>query len=208
MKRFVILAAIAAALLSCTQESTLTLSADVPSAQFGPEGGSFNLILFTNGDSWTATCEDPAVTFSPDSGSFTTPMHVEVGENQEQYTKSIRISVTSKMEGKSRLLYIVVTQACYPFVLCNDAEKTVGAEGGTVRFTVNSDKGWVLLKTLLDGVATPLAVSPGSYGENNVTVEVKVPANDTGRRRTWSVLLAAKPAPGEEACRLTIVQNQ
>ena len=134
-------------------------------------------------------------------------MHVEVGENQEQYTKSIRISVTSKMEGKSRLLYIVVTQACYPFVLCNDAEKTVGAEGGTVRFTVNSDKGWVLYKTLLDGVETPLSVTPDNHGENIVTVEVSVPASESGKSRTWEILLASKTAPSVEACRLTIVQK-
>ena len=208
MKQIMLIAAICALALSCTQEATLTATSDIPSIQFGPEGGSFNPILFTNGSSWTATCDDPAVTFSPTSGAYSTPMHIVVGENTEHFTKAIRIAVESKLDDRTRTLYIVVTQFCHPFVICDDASKTVGAAGGSVWFTVNSDKGWLLYKTLLDGVETPLTVNPSSHGENNVPVEVTVPANDSGRGRTWEILLSSKTAPAVEACRLTIVQNQ
>ena len=207
MKRFVLLAALCAALLSCTQEATLTLSADVPTAQFGPEGGSFNTILFTNGSEWTAECDDPSITFSPASGSYTTPMHIEVGENTEHYTKVVRITVVSKLDSYSRQYYLVVTQACHPFVICDEASKTIGAAGGTVRFSVNSDKGWVVYKTLLDGADTPLSVTPDNHGENIVTVEVNVPAIESGKSRTWEILLASKATPSVKACRLTIVQK-
>ena len=208
MKRILLTVALCALALSCTQEATLTATADVPAAQFGPEGGSFNTIFFTNGSTWTATCEDEAVTVTPSTGSYTTPLHIEVGENNEQYTKVIRIAVKAELDNLTRTKNIVVTQSCRPFVVCDDASKTVGVAGGTVRFSVNSDKGWVLYKTLLDGVETPLSVSPDNYGENNVTVEVNVPASEAVKSRTWEILLASKASPSVEACRLTIYQSK
>ena len=207
MKRILLIAALCAVAISCTQEATLTLTADVPAVQFGPEGGAFNTILFTNGSEWTATCEDPTVTFTPTSGAYTTPMHIEVGENTEHYTKAIRIAVTSTLDASTRSLYIVVTQECHPFVICDENVKTVGAEGGIVRFTVNSDKGWQVLKTMINGVETPVTVNPSSYGENNVPVEVTIPANATSSRRVWEILLASQASPSVEACRLTVIQN-
>lgn len=207
MKKFMLFAVICVLALSCKQEGTLTATSDIPSIKFGPEGGTFNPILFTNGSSWTATCDDPAVSFSPTSGSFTTPLHIEVGENTEHFTKAIRIAVVSYLDDNSRTFNFVVTQTCRPFVICDDAWKTIEFEGGSVWFTVNSDKGWEVLKTLLDGVETPLSVEPSNYGENNIPVEVKVPANDSDNSRIWEVILASKTAPAVEACRLTIVQN-
>lgn len=211
MKRFLLIAAMCAAALSCTQEATLTVNADVPSIVFGPDGGSFNTVIFTNASSWTATCDDPAVTFSPDSGAFTTPMHIEVGENDEHYTKAIRIAVKATLNSSQRQLNIVVTQNCRPFVLCNDNAKTIGAEGGNLVFTVNSNKGWFLYRVLVDGTEAGLnydglVMQPASCVDPNAqTATVTVPANDTGRSRTWTLLLGIDKE--EEACRLTIIQN-
>ena len=222
MKRFLLIAALCALALSCTQEATLTLSADVPSAQFGPEGGSFNTILFTNGSSWKATCEDPSVVFYPDSGAFTTPMHIEVGENTEHYTKAIRIAVTAKLDESSRYLNLVITQTCRPFVFCEANWKTAGPEVSKVFFTVNSNEGWRVYRTLLDGEDVVLESFPAPSGwifpysservdpdnqANNMQVTVQLPLNDSGKVRTWEILLATKAEPRTEACRLTILQN-
>lgn len=211
MKRFLLIAVMCAAALSCTQEATLTVNADVPSIVFGPEGGSFNTVIFTNAPTWTASCDDPAVTFSPDSGAFSTPMHIEVGENNDHFTKAIRIAVKATLDGSQRQLNIVVTQECWPFVLCNDNTKTIGAEGGKLFFTINSNKGWYRYRVLLDGVDTGmyhngLTMVPSSCVEpNDKVTTVTVPANDTGRSRTWTLLLGIDKE--EEACRLTIHQN-
>ena len=211
MKRILLIAVMCAAALSCTQEATLTVNADVPSIVFGPEGGTFNTVIFTNAPVWTASCDDPAVTFSPDSGAFSTPMHIEVGENNDHSTKAIRIAVKATLDGSQRQLNIVVTQTCRPFVLCNDPAKTIGAEGGNLFFTVNSNEGWFLYRVLLDGVDTGmyykgLTMFPSSCVEpNDQVATVTVPANDTGRSRTWTLLLGIDKE--EEACRLTIVQD-
>ena len=216
MKRILLIAAMCAVALSCTQEATLTLTADVPAVQFGPEGGVFNTILFTNGSEWTATCDDPAVTFTPTSGAYTTPMHIEVGENTEHRTKAIRIAVTSNLDSNTRSLYIVVTQECHPFVLCNDSVRTIGPEWAKVFFTVNSDKGWRFLRTLLDGQEVLLESFPAPSGwidpkssaePNNVEVTLLIPDNTSGKTRKWEILLASKAAPTVEACRLTVIQN-
>ena len=211
MKKFVLFAVICVLALSCKQEGTLTATSDIPSIKFGPEGGTFNPILFTNGSSWTATCDDPAVTFSPASGSFTTPLHIEVGENTEHFTKAIRIAVVSYLDESSRTFNFVVTQTCWPFVLCNDHTKTIGAEGGKLFFTINSNNGWFRYRVLLDGEDTGMYYSgltmvPSSCVEpNDKVTTVTVPANDTGRSRTWTLLLGIDKE--EEACRLTIVQD-
>lgn len=208
MKRFLLIAAMCAVVLSCKQEATLTVSADVPSIVFGPEGGTFNTILFTNAPVWTATCDDPAVTFSPDSGAFSTPIHVEVGENEEHFTKAIRIVVKATLDGSQRQANIVVTQTCRPFVLCDDNLRIIGPEQTQMFFTVNSDKGWRVLRTLLDGKETALEMDPMSCKDpNNVDVKVQIPENTSGLSRKWEIVLASEAELGKEACRLTVIQN-
>ncbi len=214
MKRFLLIAAMCAVVLSCKQEATLTVSTDVPSIVFGPEGGTFNTILFTNAPVWTATCDDPAITFSPDSGAFSTPIHVEVGENDEHFTKAIRIAVKATLDGSQRQLNIVVTQTCRPFVLCDDDVRIIGPEQTQLFFTINSDKGWRVLRTLLDDQEVILSSIPGGEMDpmsckdpNNVEVKVQIPENETGKSRKWEILLASEAVPREEACTLTIFQN-
>lgn len=216
MKRFLLIAALCVAAASCTQEATLSLSADIPTAEFGPEGGSFNPILFTNGPSWTATCEDDAVTVTPASGSYTTPLHIEVGENNEQYTKVIRIVVKTELDALSRQAFLVVTQGCRPFVTCEDSSRIIGPELTQMFFFVNSNNGWRHYRTLLDGEEVNLN-GIGPYGgwvdpwhceePNRVQVHVQIPENDSGLVRRWELLLSSEAAPGVEACRLTIIQN-
>lgn len=207
MKRILIAITISFLALSCTQSAVLSVTTDINEMQYGPEGGSFNTILFTNGSSWTATCDDETVTVSPASGAYSAPLHIEVGVNTEHRTKVIPIEIKSTLGTSTSTYKVVVTQACSPFVICDVAAKEVGAEGGIVRFTVNSNVGWTLYRTLLNGADAQLPVSPASYGKNNVDVSVTVPANDSGSRRVWSVLLALTSAPQTEACRLTIIQE-
>ena len=109
MKRFMLLAVLCLAALSCTQEAELTIAPDVGSFQLGAEGGQFDAIILTNG-LWTATCEDGSVSFSPESGDYSLPIHVNVGPNEEHYTKVIRIALTAKVDKLTRTNRIVVTQ--------------------------------------------------------------------------------------------------
>lgn len=194
--------------LSCTQESVITMSSDITSIKFGPEGGSFNTILFSN-CSWTAGCDDEAVTISPASGTYTTPLHIEVGENTEHFTKAIRITFDGTLDGKARVSRIVVTQDCHPFVVCENDSATIGSEGGVVNFQVNSNVPWVYYGTLLDGVPCEnLQAEPYSWKENLVTMRILVPGNTGGMRRTFVLLLSFEEGGQYEECeRLTIVQN-
>lgn len=205
MKKYFLLALACVAAIACTQDYAVTVEPDVTSMTFGPEGGSFNTLLLTNGN-WTATCDDASVTVTPSSGSYSAPLHIEVGENTEQYTKAIRISLTSVIDSKSRVARIVVTQACHPFVFCEENTLSIGAEGGTARFWVNSNEPWTVASTTLDGQNFPLEVSPLGYEANRVEVDVEIPVNTSGARRTFVVTIALKDTPSETV-RLTVVQN-
>ena len=194
MKRFLILALAAAMSLSCTQETNLSILPDIAAITFDPSGGEFDVVVFTNGY-WKATCEDEAVTFAPDTGNFTTPMHVVVGPNTEQFTKSIRISLTTKLDGNSRSSKIAITQACNPFIFSEEAELPMPAAGGMARFHVNASLPWQVVSTLLDGSPVDLEVDPLESGPNSVTVSVRIPENPSGNPRTYTVTLALKEDP-------------
>ena len=188
MKRFLILVAAAVLLASCNQEATLTITPDVSSWTFGPEGGEFTVVLFTNGH-WSASCNDDAISFAPDTGDFTAPMHVVVGKNTEQYTKAMAIKVTTHLDGVSRSSKVVITQQCVPFIFCNEPLKTIGPEGGAVRFTVNSNLPWTVEKGL------SFVVDPSSGGPNSTEVTLWIPADSENRERTFSARLALDDEP-------------
>mgnify|MGYP002626911389 CR=1 FL=1 len=134
MKRMLLLTAVLSLLASCTQEASLTIESDVSSFQFDAGGGEFDAVIFTNGY-WTATCEDQAVTVTPSSGDFSSPVHIKVGSNEENYTKVIRITLNATLDALTRTGRIVVTQQCRPFIFCDASKKTVGPEGGLVRWS-------------------------------------------------------------------------
>ena len=201
MKRFLIWVAAAVMLVSCTQETTITIAPDVSTWTFGPEGGEFNVVIFTNGH-WTASCTDPAVSFAPASGDFTTPMHVVVGENTEHFTKSMRISLLTDLDGTSRSSKVVITQECAPFIVCEDNPvKSIGPEGGAVRFTVNSNEPWTAF--VPDG--TPVSVDPVSGGPNSTVVTLSVSANPDPQPCTYQVRLYLTDTPSEKVD-LTVIQ--
>ena len=194
MKKILLFATLAALLVSCTQELELSISADAAAYQCGPEGGSFDAVVFTNG-TWTATCDDPAVTFSPDSADFSYPMHIVVGRNEEHYTKVMRIALTTKLGTSSRTSKIVITQDCAPFIICEQSLLRIGNAGGPARFQVNSNGSWRVAGTTLDGASATLAVDPASHGPNSVEVTVTVPENSSGLLRKWEVTLALEEHP-------------
>ena len=203
MKRYLPILILCLAALSCTQETELSIAPDVSAFQFDEHGGQFDAIIFTNG-SWTATCSDPAVSFAPQSGDYTTPIHVSVGANEEYYTKVIRLALTAKLDDITRTGSIVITQACGPFIFCEEALKTVGPEGGVVRFSVNSNEPWKVEIPL--GAALSCPVEPMAGGPNAEDVSLLIPENTEGVQRTFTVILYLEKAPQTNLV-LTVVQQ-
>ena len=205
MKKYLALVYLFVLLASCTQTAELHITPDVVNWEFDADGGSFDVILFTNG-SWTATCEDSTVVFTPESGDYTTPMHVTVGKNEEMYTKSIRIALITNYDNLARSGRVVITQSCYPFVFCEEPSKTAGPEAGIVRFSVNSDHPWKVRRMQLDGEDFPLTVDPLTHAENRAEVSVWIPANESAQARTFTVVISLEEYPEKELT-LTVVQE-
>ena len=205
MKKCLILFAWIALLAACTQDAELSITPDITSFQFDADGGSFDAVIFTNGY-WKATCDDPAVTFTPDSADFTAPIHIVVGPNEEHHTKSIRISLTSKLESLSRTSKIAITQACRPFIFSEETVLLAPAAGGDIRFHVNANESWKVMETTCDGVPADLTVDPLASGPNSVEVTVRIPENTTGIARTFAVKLALEAWP-ERSVVLTVAQG-
>jgi len=203
MKRYLLfLVVFCLALVSCNQETNFYLTPDQRNLVCGPDGGTFDDLIFTNG-SWTCTVSDDAVTVTPMSGDYTQPVHVVVGQNSEMYTKSIRIHFTSTSGDLSRVANVVVTQDCYPFIFCDEDVKTVGPEGGQVRFTVNSNEAWAIAQPR---AITFFRVTPHEGGPNSTTVTFDIPANDEGHERTFEATLQLQEHPSVSET-LTVVQK-
>lgn len=185
MKRYLLLVVLCLAAVSCDQDTNFYVTPNHTSFVLGPNGGSFDDVLFTNG-SWTCTVSDDAATVTPMSGDYTTPFRVVVGANNERFTKAIRIKFTSTLGDLSRTANVVVTQDCYPFVYCAEPVQTIGAAGGAVRFSVNSNEAWAIPQ--VDDIPG-FAVSPLSGGPNSTVVTVTVPANDMDLERHFAVSL-------------------
>ena len=191
--------------MSCSQDTTLTVSTDVTSFHFDPTGGECDVVVFTNG-SWTASSSDSAaVVLSPASGDYTQPMHILLGRNDEHFTKNIRITLTSTLDNLTRTCRIALTQDCDPFLDAAATEATVGAAGGAVRFSVNGNLPWKVVSRSCDGQPSDFVVDPSSAGPNTVEVALWIPANDTGASRSFSARLALEDAP---AVTLTLTVRQ
>ena len=203
MKRYLLLALLCLAVLSCDQDTNFYVTPEVSTFEFGPDGGEFDDVIFTNG-SWTCEASDDAVTVTPSSGDYTTSVHVVVAPNTERYTKAIRIKFISTYGDLSRNSNVVVTQDCYPFIFCEDEDvKTIGSEGGKVRFSVNSNEAWSLVKS---GSGVDFQAEPLSGGPNTTTVTLDIPANDEGLARTFKVQLQLQKHPGVSVT-LTVIQE-
>lgn len=211
MKRFLLLASllvVAAFSASCDQETNLSIAPDVDMFTFGPDGGEFDVVLFTNGH-WKATCSDENITFAPDSGDFTAPMHVKVGPNRDNYTKSVRISLVTKLDNLSRTARIAVTQECGPFLTAASTEESVGRAGGAARFSVNSNFPWRLVGITLDGEPYDgeAEFEPATGGPNRTDAALlPIPENTTGHTRIFRITLALTDHP-EVTLVLTVQQE-
>lgn len=205
MKRYLLLVVLCLAAVSCDQDTNFYITPNHTSFVLGPNGGSFDDVLFTNG-SWTCTVSDDAATVTPMSGDYTTPFRVVVGPNSERFTKAIRIKFTSTLGDLSRTANVVVTQDCFPFIFADETLRTIGPEGGRVFFTVNSNEPWVMLEP--DGSVLPAGFSaePHNGGPNNTTVTLDIPVNDTGEERWLEVLLRLESDP-EVYVILTVIQS-
>lgn len=193
MKRYLLLATFCLAALSCTQETNFYLNPEITSFVLDADGGSFDEMIFTNGI-WSCTVSDDAAKVTPDAGSYTCPVHIEVAENTEMFTKSIRIRFTSSSDdGLSRYANVVLTQACHPFLFCEEPDKTIGPEGGQVRFSINSNKEW-RVEPLIGGTF-PFGIDPMTGGPNRTELTLDIPANDTGEERHFLVYLSLLSDP-------------
>ena len=202
MKRYLLLVVLCLAAVSCDQDTNFYVTPDHTSFVIGPEGGTFDDVLFTNG-SWTCTVSDESVTVTPMSGDYTTPFRVVVGENKEMFTKAISIQFKSTLDDLSRTGKVVITQDCHPFVYCAEPVQTIGAAGGAVRFSVNSNEPWAVPQ--VDDIPG-FSVSPLSGGPNSTIVTVTVPANDMDLERHFAVSLHLTSDPSVSQL-LTVIQS-
>lgn len=205
MKRYLLLVVLCLAAVSCDQDTNFYITPNHTSFVLGPNGGSFDDVLFTNG-SWTCTVSDDAVTVTPMSGDYTTPFRVVVGPNSERFTKAIRIKFTSTLGDLSRTANVVVTQDCFPFIFADETLQTIGPEGGRVFFTVNSNEPWVMLEPDASVLPAGFSAEPRNGGPNNTTVMLDIPVNDTGEERWLEVLLHLESDP-EVYVILTVIQS-
>ncbi len=205
MKRYLLLVVLCLAAVSCDQDTNFYITPNHTSFVLGPNGGSFDDVLFTNG-SWTCTVSDDAATVTPMSGDYTTPFRVVVGPNSERFTKAIRIKFTSTLGDLSRTANVVVTQDCFPFIFADETLQTIGPEGGRVFFTVNSNEPWVMLEPDDSVLPAGFSAEPRNGGPNNTTVTLDIPVNDTGEERWLEVLLHLESDP-EVYVILTVIQS-
>ncbi len=205
MKRYLLLVVLCLAAVSCDQDTNFYITPNHTSFVLGPNGGSFDDVLFTNG-SWTCTVSDDAATVTPTSGDYTTPFRVVVGPNSERFTKAIRIKFTSTLGDLSRTANVVVTQDCFPFIFADETLQTIGPEGGRVFFTVNSNEPWVMLEPDDSVLPAGFSAEPRNGGPNNTTVTLDIPVNDTGEERWLEVLLHLESDP-EVYVILTVIQS-
>ena len=205
MKRYLLLVVLCLAAVSCDQDTNFYITPNHTSFVLGPNGGSFDDVLFTNG-SWTCTVSDDAATATPMSGDYTTPFRVVVGPNSERFTKAIRIKFTSTLGDLSRTANVVVTQDCFPFIFADETLQTIGPEGGRVFFTVNSNEPWVMLEPDDSVLPAGFSAEPRNGGPNNTTVTLDIPVNDTGEERWLEVLLHLESDP-EVYVILTVIQS-
>lgn len=205
MKRYLLLVVLCLAAVSCDQDTNFYITPNHTSFVLGPNGGSFDDVLFTNG-SWTCTVSDDAATVTPMSGDYTTPFRVVVGPNSERFTKAIRIKFTSTLGDLSRTANVVVTQDCFPFIFADETLQTIGPEGGRVFFTVNSNEPWVMLEPDNSVLPAGFSAEPRNGGPNNTTVTLDIPVNDTGEERWLEVLLHLESDP-EVYVILTVIQS-
>lgn len=214
MKRLLLALASLLLLASCEQEVKVAVSTDITSYVFDRYGGEVKVVVFSNSD-WTATCDVEGVTVTPSRGHCGGLVTVTVPENTDIATKLVRVKFLAEYDKSSNVAYVNITQGAVPFVSCQEDAVTVGLEGGTARFHVNSSDPWhiggVTLTTAagqaeLEMSCWPL-IDPAGWERNNVEVEVKVPASEDGLPRRWSVMLQLDSFPGEAPAYLVVEQK-
>ena len=130
-------------------------------------------------------------------------MHVAVKDNPEHFTKAIPIKFTSTLDDKSKTYNVVITQDCNPFVIAEEDTQRIGAEGGVVRFVVNSNKPWIV--DTPTGIALPYTIDPMQGGPNRTTISVTVAPNNSGTERVLPFYVVLDGFSGSSARVLLMV---
>lgn len=120
--KYIILAALAVMLASCTVEPEVTFGLDLSEIKTGPDGGSYSLNV-SSGNSWVASTEASWITISPANGSASELCTVKVDSalvnalpDQESRTAEIYIQDQKTFEDR----VIKVTQDNYGYFLLSD----------------------------------------------------------------------------------------
>jgi len=176
-------------LASCDVEPDPKTYFDHYTAYLDYVGGTVEATVFSNG-AWEATCETDGVVMTPDSGYGDGPITISLPENTDSVTTAVRIFATTTIGSSSYAAKLAVTLAARPFVVCEDNEFTISADGGIVRFFVNSNHPWSVVESKYDnGNLFDGTIVPSKWDKNGVSIEVTVPQNTTGMERSVTIKL-------------------
>lgn len=214
MKRFLLVLASVILFASCEQVVNVSVTTDIGSYVFDRYGGDVRAVVFSNAD-WTATCEVEGVTVTPSSGHCGCVITISVPENHDIAVRQFPVKITGTINSSSSSAYIQVTQKAVPFVSCKESFLTVGPEGGTARFHINSSDPWhVAGVTVTTAAGTrELAQSewpltdPDEWECNSVEVAVLIPAAEEALPKSWTVKLELNDFPGEAPALLKVEQK-
>lgn len=214
MKRFLLVLASVILFASCEQDVNVSVTTDIGSYVFDRYGGEVNAVVFSNAD-WTATCEAEGVTVTPSSGHCGCVITISVPENSDVAVRQFPVKITGTIDSNSSSAYIYVSQKAVPFVLCKEDFLTVGAEGGTARFHVNSSDPWHVAGVTVSTAAGskelaqsewPL-IDPEAWECNSVEVDVRIPAAEEALPKNWTIKLELNDFPGEAPALLVVEQK-
>ena len=209
MRRYIIAALALSVILfpSCQKEGNAELQCYVVSGQQLPyTGGSLKTVISCNTD-WEATCESAEVSVEPSKGRGDMEVTITVPANPGKADRSFNVKFVAKLKDKTQGRQFIVSQSASPFILCEEADKSIGDAGGMLTFYVNSNMSWSVTGIVCDGEpCDDLSVVPEKHGINGVDVRVLVPANETGESRLFQINVALDDFP-EEKIVLKIFQD-
>lgn len=172
--------------VSCDIDATPDGFFRVYGINMGYKGGSSEIEFHTNGP-WMLECEEPGVTMNVTEGYGNAKVSVTVPENHTNTTKTVSFDFTTTIGERFKTMSYIVTLDPRPFVVCEDNLQYVSAEGGRVRFYVNSNFPWKVAYATCDGTAWDAQIIPDRNDVNGVYVTVIVPENESADIKTYEV---------------------
>ncbi len=202
MKRFLAIISAVAVLTACDDIVTPNASIEPRSVAMDCNGGT-SVFALTCNTTWTASCDYEDVKIHPSEGDGNASVTVTVPPSIYEETQVIRISVVAandETESTYTARHIITLEA-KPFLRLARTDGYVSPDGGGVRLDVYSNKAWSVKAEPADFVTLSQ-----TEGENNASLTVTVPENNTGSARSSHITLSLKDVPGVSA-EYTLTQN-